>query len=67
MAAIQFQAALFAFAGSRDNFWKLHRALCAEVMGLRALHEWPSEVIDIHGIDRPYLKHLAKLVLDEDA
>jgi hypothetical protein len=64
---ILFQAALFAFAGSRDNFWKLHRALCVEALALRASYQWPSEVIDIHGIDRPYLKHLAKLVLDEDA
>jgi hypothetical protein len=34
---------------------------------LQRRHLWPWEVRDLHQIERPYLKHLAKLVLDEDA
>jgi hypothetical protein len=64
---ILFHAALFAFAGDRGSYWKLHAALYREALALQAERGWPAEVCDIHDIGRPYLKHLAKLVLDEDA
>jgi hypothetical protein len=34
---------------------------------LQQSYGWPILVRDVHQIERPYLKHLAKLVLDEDA
>lgn len=64
---IEFRAALFAFAGDRGCYWKLVEALFLEALALQARHHWPHEVKDIHGIERPYLKHLAKLTLDEDS
>jgi hypothetical protein len=60
-------AACYSFAGERGNFWKLHSALFREAQALRERNNWPAEVPDFHSIQRPYLQHLAKLVLDEDA
>ena len=65
--AIPFMAACYAFAGQRSDFWKLHGALFREAQALQERNYWPVEVIDLHGLPRPYLAHLAKLVLDEDA
>lgn len=63
---IAFRAACFAFAGEESQFWTLHRALTVEGQHLRRQFSWPERIRDIHGIDVPYLAHLAKLVLDED-
>ena len=65
--AIPFMAACYSFAGERGNYWRLHAALFREAQILRERNNWPVEVTDFHSIQRPYLAHLAKLVLDEDA
>jgi hypothetical protein len=59
-------AACYAFAGERGDFWRLQSALAVEAEILRKLRGWPIEVVDLQEIERPYLQHLAKLVLDED-
>ena len=64
---IEFMAALFAFAGDHSQHGDLHRALLQEAERLSAERHWPVEVIDLYGIGRPYLKHLALLVLFCDA
>lgn len=64
---IEFKSALFAFAGDRGCYWQLIEALFLEALALRDRHGWPPVVKDLHNIERPYLKHLAKLTLDEDA
>jgi len=64
---LPFMAACYSFAGERGNLWKLHSALFREAQALRERNNWPVEVTDFHSIQRPYLAHLAKLVLDEDA
>jgi len=64
---IEFKAALFAYAGDRGRYWQLIEALYCEARKLQARHQWPDQIKDIHGIERPYLKHLAKLTLDEDS
>ena len=64
---IEFKSALFAFAGDRGRYWQLIEALFLEALALRDRHGWPPVVKDLHNIERPYLKHLAKLTLDEDA
>ena len=63
---IPFQAACFAFAGDRSCYWSLHGALYERAIHLQMQEKWPREIFDLHGIQRPYLKHLALLVLDED-
>jgi hypothetical protein len=64
---VPFMAACFAYAGDRSNYWKLHGALLDRARLMRDARKWPMEVIDHHSIKRPYLEHLAKLVLDVDA
>jgi hypothetical protein len=64
---IEFMAALFAFAGDHSQYWDIHAALVKEAERLSAERHWPVEVIDVYGIGRPYLKHLALLVLFQDA
>jgi len=61
-----FMAACYAFAGSQNNFWRLHAALTDEAEKMGARYQWPDTVKDIHGIAIQYREHLAKLVLDED-
>lgn len=46
--------------------FQLQRALYADTLVFQARHSWPSGVSDIHGLSRPYLKHLSKLLVDED-
>jgi hypothetical protein len=65
--AIPFMAACFAFVGDRGDYWRLHAALFREAQILRDRNSWPAEVTYFHSLQRPYLQHLAKLVLDEDA
>lgn len=64
---VPFMAACFAYAGDRSNYWKLQNALYDRARIMRNTRDWPFEVIDHHSIKRPYLAHLAKLVLDFDA
>jgi hypothetical protein len=64
---IEFRAALFAYAGDRSYYWPLWDALHAAALELRERHEWPPLILDIHEIEVPYLRHLSKLVLEEDA
>lgn len=64
---IPFMAACYAFAGDRSRFTKLQNALADRARRMQREQGWPLSVIDHHGIKRPYLDHLAKLVLDEDA
>jgi hypothetical protein len=64
---IEFLAALFAFAGDHSVQHDLHTALLQEAERLSRERHWPDEVIDLYGIGRPYLKHLAMLVLFRDA
>lgn len=61
-----FRAALFAYAGDYSGYWPLHRALYDEGLKLRELEGWSPVVLDVHGLERTYLAHLAKMVLDED-
>lgn len=61
-----FRAACYAFAGERAQFWPLHAALHGRAQDLARRRDWPLDVTDHHGLPRPYLAHLAKLVLDED-
>lgn len=62
-----FLAATFAFSGDRSNFWELHRSLVAQGRMYMMIYRWAAEVTDHHGIRKPYLAHIAKLVLDVDA
>lgn len=64
---IPFAAACFAFAGDRSKYWKLHGALFDKASRLSKNLVWPIAIADIHSIKRPYLAHLAKLVLDYDS
>jgi hypothetical protein len=63
---IHFSAACYAFAGDRSQYWPLYNNLCGEVHRLQARFHWPIEIRDFHQIERPYLKYLAKMVLDEE-
>lgn len=62
-----FLAACFSFAGDRSNFWELHRSLIAQGKMYAMIYKWPPMITDYHGIQKPYLAHIAKLVLDVDA
>lgn len=62
-----FWAACYAYAGDHSKYWKLHGALLDRATVLRINRRWPLEVVDHHGIKRPYLAHLATLVLDYEA
>jgi hypothetical protein len=64
--SLYFSAACYAFCGSQAEFWNLHAALCDQANSLRQRYRWPDEVFDVHRLKQPYLRHLAKLVLDED-
>jgi len=62
-----FRAALFAFAGDRTYYKWLRGELFQQAILLRGQHDWPWTVEDIHEEKSPYLRHLSKLVLDQDA
>lgn len=62
-----FRAALYAFAGARENLWFLHGELMGHARMFRRIYHWPDWVRDFHGLKREYCEHLCKLVLDEDA
>lgn len=64
---VPFMAACYAFAGDRSKFWRLQKNLMGHARMFTYTMCWPREVRDFHGIKRPYLEHLCKLVLDEDA
>ena len=64
---IPFMAACYAFAGDRSCLWRLYDALLSEAQKISAQQRWPAELVDLYGIQSPYLKRLCKLVLDEDA
>lgn len=61
-----FMAACFAYAGSSAYFWTLHAKLYEEALRIALREEWPRRIKDHHGIEREYIEHLAKLVLDEE-
>jgi hypothetical protein len=63
---LYFWAACYAFAGARSYLNRLHIALTREATNLQHDSGWPDSVRDIHGLKRPYLPWLAKLILDED-
>jgi hypothetical protein len=62
----EFMAAGLSFAGSQANYWRLHAELTREANRLRRQHDWPETVIDVHQLQRPYVEHISKMVLDED-
>jgi hypothetical protein len=62
-----FRAALYAFAGAHEHLWWLHGELIGRAKMFSRLYHWPALVKDYHGIDSPYIAHLCRLVLDEDA
>lgn len=64
---LPFLAACYAFAGDRSKFWTLHEGLMGHARMFCLIYSWPREVLDFHGIQKPYLAHLCKLVMDEDA
>jgi hypothetical protein len=62
-----FCAACYAFAGDRSQYTALQAALLGRAINIAKREDWPMEVLDIHNLPRPYIRHLCKLVLDEDA
>lgn len=64
---IPFQAALYAWAGDRSHYWRLHQALYRCALSMAKQKGWPAVLRDLHGIESPYLGHLAALVLDWEA
>ena len=64
---VQFQAACYAYAGERSRYWELHSSLTQSALELAARRGWSAQVPDYHGIQGPYLAHLALLTLDHDA
>jgi hypothetical protein len=64
---IPYRAALYAYAGDMSDYWLLQKALTYEAEKYQRWEHWPDQVLDIHTLEIPYLPHLAKLVLDEDA
>jgi|HubBroStandDraft_4_1064222.scaffolds.fasta_scaffold00159_25 hypothetical protein len=63
---MQFWAACYAFAGARGYFDRLRIGLTREAVQIQHQNCWPETVTDIHGLARPYIPWLAKLILDED-
>ena len=57
--------ALYVYAGSDADYWKLRNTLVERARIMQKERVWPIEVADYHFIKRPYIEHLAKLVLDE--
>lgn len=63
---IEFQAVCYAYAGSDAYLWRLHAELTKQGLRIQKRDRWPEFVKDIHGLQKKYVEHLAKLVLDED-
>lgn len=63
----QLAAALYAFAGAKDQTWLLHRGLLERARMFKMLYTWPDTIKDFHGLRREYIPWLCKLVLDEDS
>lgn len=62
-----FKAALYAFAGAHEHSSFLHRELVGRAKMFAHIYSWPTLIRDFHGIQSPYLQHLCKMILDEDA
>lgn len=67
LPAIEFDVALYVYAGANDAYWRIWEALCGHTSELQSRYHWPAEIKDIHGIPSAYLRHMCLMVLDEDA
>jgi hypothetical protein len=66
LAPVLFDAALYHYACDATPYWRLFQQLVTRAYHLQAENDWPGEIRDVHGIEMPYIRHLAMLVLDED-
>lgn len=67
LGPIPWNAALFSFAGARDGYWLLWRALAAEALRLAKREHWAPRVIKEDGSERFFCEDLAELVLIHDS
>lgn len=67
IAQVPFLAACYRFAGDASRYWDLWTALRERALNFAQRDQWPTTVMDLHGLDQPYLGHLCILVLDADA
>lgn len=66
LAQVLFDAAIYHYACDMSPYWRLWQQLVTRAYHLQAERDWPAEVRDRHGLEMPYVRHLALLVLDED-
>lgn len=59
-------AALYAWAGARENYWSLVTELRMAAERIRRRHSWPDLTVSHDGQPRPYIERMCEMVLFDD-